>query len=99
MRSDGHRPDASLRDRLPSTRPGYIVIALAILACKSEGVAQELEPRAYSISPTGMNFGIVAFTRSAGDIGFDAALPIEDANGVCTAPFRIWALRGVWAIW
>ena len=87
IRSDGHRLGASLRDRLLSTRPGYIVTALAILACKADCVAQELEPRAYSISPTGMNFGIVAFTRSAGDIGFDAALPIEDANAVLHGTF------------
>ena len=43
--------------------------------------AQELEPRAYSVSPVGTNFAVVGITRSTGDIDFDPALPIENASG------------------
>src|SRR5258706_2955001 len=58
------------------------LLAVTILVCLVRCVAQELEPRAYSISPTGTNFGVVGFTRSAGDIDFDPALPIENASAV-----------------
>jgi hypothetical protein len=56
------------------------LVAAVILACLMRCVAQELEPRAYSVSPTGANFGAVGFARSAGDVDFDPALPIESGN-------------------
>jgi hypothetical protein len=50
----------------------------AILHAASIARAQELEPRAYSISPQGTNFLILRFTRFTGDISFDPDA-IEDA--------------------
>ncbi len=50
------------------------------LACATFIRAQELEPRAYSVSPKGTSFAVVAFARSSGDLSFDPALPIEDAQ-------------------
>jgi hypothetical protein len=41
---------------------------------------QELEPRAYSVSPVGVNFVVLAFARASGDLSFDPALPVEDAS-------------------
>jgi len=58
------------------------LLAVTILVCLVRCVAQELEPRAYSISPKGANFVVAGFTRSAGDIDFDPALPVENANAV-----------------
>jgi outer membrane putative beta-barrel porin/alpha-amylase len=58
-----------------------------ILACPARYVAQELEPRAYSISPKGANFAVVGFSRSAGDLNFDPSLPIEDAKSVLHGTF------------
>jgi hypothetical protein len=58
------------------------LVAATISACLTRCGAQELEPRAYSISPTGANFGVVGFGRSAGDVDFDPALPVENANAV-----------------
>ncbi len=40
--------------------------------------AQEMEPRAYSNAPVGMNFAAVSYALSRGNIVTDAALPIED---------------------
>jgi hypothetical protein len=55
-------------------------LALAIFSAAPLCLAQELEPRAYSISPTGVNFLVLGFARSSGGISFDANLPIEDAR-------------------
>src|SRR5439155_18651275 len=46
----------------------------------SAASAQELEPRAYSPSPVGTTFLIVAFGRSNGNITFDPSVPIEDVH-------------------
>jgi hypothetical protein len=56
------------------------LVAATILVGLMRSVAQELEPRAYSVSPTGANFLVAGFARSAGDIDFDPALPIENAS-------------------
>ena len=43
-------------------------------------VAQQLEPRAYSVSPEGTNFVVLAVARSSGDLSFDPTSPVEDAS-------------------
>jgi hypothetical protein len=47
--------------------------------------AQELEPRAYSISPVGTNFVLFSYSRSSGDILFDPNLPVEDVKASINA--------------
>ncbi len=42
--------------------------------------ARELEPRAYSNTPVGMNFLAVGYQNSRGGLLFDPALPITDVN-------------------
>lgn len=42
--------------------------------------AQDLEPRAYTNTPTGMNFLLVGYQYSEGALLFDPALPVDDAN-------------------
>ena len=42
--------------------------------------AQQLEPRAYSISPIGVNVINMSYGYSTGEISFDPSLPIEDAS-------------------
>ena len=58
----------------------FLAIIAAVLQATFVARAQELEPRAYSISPQGTNFLILGFTRLTGDISFDPDLPIEDAT-------------------
>jgi hypothetical protein len=48
--------------------------------------AQELEARAYSASPVGVNFLLVAFTRSTGSVTFDPTIPITDVHAHLNAP-------------
>jgi hypothetical protein len=62
-------------------------VAATILVCVVGCLAQELEPRAYSVSPTGAKFAVVGLARSAGDIDFDPSLPIEDARAVLYGSF------------
>ena len=56
------------------------MMMVAILHAAVVARAQELEPRAYSISPRGTNFLILGFSRFTGDVSFDPTLPIEDAT-------------------
>jgi hypothetical protein len=42
--------------------------------------AQDLEPRAYTNAPVGMNFLLVGYQYSDGALLFDPSLPITDAN-------------------
>jgi hypothetical protein len=39
-----------------------------------------MEPRAYSNAPVGLNFLIVGYAYSKGDVGFDAAAPLENGH-------------------
>ena len=55
----------------------------AVLAARALGAAafaQEMEPRAYSSSPVGMNFLAISAGNSRGGIVFDASLPITDTS-------------------
>lgn len=67
--------------------PHILLVSAAILVPLVKCGAQELEPRAYSVSPTGTNFAVVGIARSAGDVDFDPSLPIEDAKAVLYGTF------------
>src|SRR6478609_8296348 len=55
---------------------------LAVFFFLSAGAvrAQELEPRAYSNLPIGLNFAVVAYAYSEGGLATDPSLPLEDAH-------------------
>ena len=48
------------------------------LTCRVAG--QEMEARAYSVSPVGTNIVVLGYGRSTGDLAFDPSLPITDAS-------------------
>lgn len=58
-----------------------MLLALLMLSLFS-GIAraQEMEPRAYSNAPTGMNFLLMGYGYSNGALLFDPSLPIQGAN-------------------
>ena len=68
---------------------------MAGLSMPSAG-AQDLEPRAYTNTPTGLNFLVAAYTYSSGGVAIDASLPLKDAhidvNGASTAYARSFEL-------
>src|SRR5690348_9472622 len=55
------------------------LLALLLLVPALAG-AQSMEPRAYSNAPTGLNFLLVGYGYSEGDVGFDASSPLQDGN-------------------
>lgn len=57
------------------------IVLVALVAFPGVGEAQELEARAYANTPVGVNFIALAYAYSAGNVFFDTALPIEDAEG------------------
>lgn len=57
-----------------------ILVSLVALTCAHAASAQEMEPRAYSPSPIGINFFAVTAGVSSGAITFDPSVPITDVN-------------------
>lgn len=67
-------------------RTARIVSALAwAVASATAARAQDLEPRAYSASPVGVNFLVVSYSRSTGAIVFDPSLPFSDVRATINA--------------
>ena len=65
-----------------ATRP------LSLLACvvyAAGAGAQELEPRAYSPAPVGVNFFLLAGARSSGEVLTDPSVPIQDVEAKLNA--------------
>jgi hypothetical protein len=75
----------SMPDRGSSRRALLALLALAALAPAAH--AQDIEPRAYSNAPVGVNFVIAGLVFTRGGLNFDNALPItgehlESTNAV-----------------
>jgi hypothetical protein len=69
--------------KAPSARPsGAWVAALALLGSVFAPAAhgQELEPRAYSNLPMGLNFLAAGYAHSQGGLSTDPSLPLADAH-------------------
>lgn len=58
----------------------YIITVFWLGLASINGYAQELEPRVYANTPTGMNFLLLGYQYSEGALLFDPAVPIEDAD-------------------
>jgi hypothetical protein len=58
----------------------YVVSALVCALTPAVASSQELEPRAYSASPVGLNFLVEATTWLNGSVLLDADLPISDVQ-------------------
>jgi hypothetical protein len=58
----------------------HLVIALAALLLARIAGAQEMEPRAYSASPVGLNFFGVALSSLTGAVLFDPSIPITNVR-------------------
>jgi hypothetical protein len=70
---------------MPSSRALRPLALLGSLACAAGIEAQELEPRAYSPAPVGLNFVLLAGTRSTGEVLLDPSVPIEDIEATIDA--------------
>lgn len=65
--------------RSPARRVALVALATAPLFAGVAG-AQELEPRAYSLSPVGLSFVLGGYQKSDGEFVFDAASPLSDVT-------------------
>jgi Putative MetA-pathway of phenol degradation len=63
----------------------HLVISVALFLT-ADGLAQDLEPRAYSASPVGLNFVVVGFGRSSGSVLVDPNLQIADVEATFYSP-------------
>ena len=65
-----------------TVRTGFAIGAalLGLLGAVPHGAAQQIEPRAYSNIPVGLNFVAVGYIYSQGDIATDASVPLQDAS-------------------
>jgi hypothetical protein len=56
------------------------LLAILLACAVSPAVGQDIEPRAYSNAPVGVNFLIAGYVYTRGGLSFDSAIPITDAN-------------------
>lgn len=64
-----------------SARQAIVALAMSALgSMASTARAQDIEPRAYSNAPVGVNFLIAGYVYTRGGLSFDAAVPITNAN-------------------
>lgn len=63
-----------------SARFSSILVALVFAAGTSSAGAQDIEPRAYSNAPIGVNFLIAGYAYSRGGVSFGPSLPITNPN-------------------
>jgi hypothetical protein len=77
---------------------GFRVVWATLLAFATNAAAQDLEPRAYSNLPVGLNFLVAGYQHSRGDVVTDATLPLEDGEVTFQGPVlgyaRAIAIRG-----
>jgi len=57
---------------------GLFIIVCTLMTGFSTACAQDIEPRAYSNAPVGVNFLIAGFAYTQGGLAFDHALPVKD---------------------
>jgi len=65
--------------------------ALAVIAACAGVSAQDLEPRAYVNTPTGMNFLIAGYGHAVGAMAFDPSVPLENAHLRADATYLAYA--------
>jgi hypothetical protein len=56
------------------------VLLLAAFVCAATAAAQDLEPRAYSPSPVGMNIALLSYLYSSGGVVTDPSVPIQNID-------------------
>lgn len=56
------------------------IIFFFLLLASGISQAQDIEPRAYSNAPVGMNFLVAAYGYSEGGVSFDPSVPLTNAN-------------------
>jgi hypothetical protein len=63
-----------------------LAVLLLLWSRPTPGIAQDLTPRAYLLTPVSSNAVTLTYAFSKGDITFDPTLPITDARGTIHTP-------------
>jgi hypothetical protein len=69
-----------MRTILAAPKGIAILLVCAIAGLALPAGAQDIEPRAYSNAPIGVNFLIAGYVYTRGGLSFDSAIPITDAH-------------------
>jgi hypothetical protein len=73
--------------------------ACTLIAVASNAAAQDIEPRAFSNAPVGVNFVIAGYAHTRGGLAFDAALPVQDPDlRTSSAVFAYARTFGLWGM-
>jgi hypothetical protein len=67
------------------------ITAFWFMSGTPEVFAQEIEPRAYSNAPVGVNFFVAGFAATRGGIAFDHSLPVQDPQLYTYSPVLAYA--------
>lgn len=65
---------------MPRARVVPALVLLVLGAIAADAHAQDIEPRAYSNAPVGVNFLIAGYVYTRGGLSFDASVPITNAE-------------------
>ena len=65
-------------NRCPAGLPAFAAWAIAALAFPAR--AQDIEPRAYSNAPIGVNFLVAGYAYTRGGLAFDSSAPITNPD-------------------
>jgi hypothetical protein len=66
------------RLRIPGRLSALALLASVLVSAATATRAQDIEPRAYSNAPAGVNFLVAGLAYTRGGIAFDSALPISN---------------------
>lgn len=72
-----------MTERGPTLRarfPRIAFVAWTLLCSVGTAQATEIEPRAFSNAPVGMNFFLMGYVYADGSVSFDPAVPLTDAQ-------------------
>jgi hypothetical protein len=72
-------------------RPAFALALYALIATASIAHAQDIEPRAYSNAPVGVNFLIVGYGYRQGGLSPDPTLPLTNASLITQSTFLAYA--------
>ena len=89
------------RGRLPGVfaPPGCVLAAAALLVASAAASAQDIEPRAYSNAPVGVNFLVAGTAHSQGGLSLDPSIPITNAHLETTAVVLAYArVLDLWGV-
>jgi hypothetical protein len=68
------------------SRPTFGIVATVLVLAGRVAFGQELEPRAYSPAPVGVNVFLASYGRTEGGVVFDPSLPFTDVDASLNAP-------------